>query len=140
MLNTIVHAAENFLNHQLGVAATVTDRPEAMRTAIAYIDTESQNNRRCRIYVACSDALIAQIIECFLGEEESDEATRTDMALETANLVVGSAKVLAQESGDVPFTIGTPHLAKHASFDLPCDFVRAIGIDDRVMIIGIKEQ
>jgi hypothetical protein len=140
MLDTIVHAAENFLSHQLGLTATVTERPDAMRTVIAYIDTESQTGRRRRVYVACSGTLIARIIELFLGEEESDEVTRTDMALETANLVVGSAKVVAQECGDAPFAIGTPHFVKDGPFDMPCDSVKGLAADGCMMIIGIKEQ
>jgi hypothetical protein len=140
MLDTIVHAAENFLTHQLELTATAAERPDAMRTVIAYIDTESQTGRHHRVYVACNGTLIARIIELFLGEEEDDEATRTDMALETANLVVGSAKVIAQERGEVPFTIGTPHFVKDAPFDMLCDSVRELGGDGCMMIIGIKEQ
>ena len=62
------------------------------------------------------------------------------MVLETANLVVGSAKVAARECQELPFTIGTPHFVKEAPFDIPCDALRGVGADGLMMIIGIKEQ
>jgi chemotaxis protein CheY-P-specific phosphatase CheC len=84
--------------------------------------------------------MISLITELFLGEEESDEETQNDMALETTNLIVGSAKVLAEELNEQPFTIQTPHFVKRDLFDLECDVFKTVAIDGRQMMIGIKEQ
>ena len=78
------------------------------------------------------------IVELFLGETQSDEATRTDMALETANLVVGSAKVVAEERAGVAFGIGIPHFVGHGPLDVDCDTVKGIESGAYTMIIGIK--
>ena len=61
------------------------------------------------------------------------------MALETANLVVGSAKVVAEERAGVAFGIGIPHFVGHGPLEVAYDAVRGIGTGEYTMIIGIKE-
>ena len=140
MFETIVKAAENFFQHQIGLPFELSDAKCDMRTVIASIEIDSAAERSHQVYVACNDGMIGLIAELFLGEEESDEETLTDMALETTNLIVGSAKVLAEECHGIAFSIRTPHFVKRDLFDIECDQIKSLLIDDRQMIIGIKEQ
>lgn len=140
MLNTILKAAENFCIHQIRSEHTVNDDSTDLRTVIAYIDTKSEHSSTHRVYIACDEVLIQQISEIFLGEDESDEETLIDMALETANMIVGSAKVLASEEENVHFNISTPHFVKFDLFDLDCDQRKLIEVNGQSMIIAIKEQ
>ena len=41
MLGTIVHAAEHFMQQQLGLQESAVSSPETVRTLLAYIDTAS---------------------------------------------------------------------------------------------------
>jgi hypothetical protein len=140
MFDIIVQAAENFFTHQIGLPFEVKAGQSEMRTIIASIDIETAADTTHRIYIACNDAMIASITELFLGEEIDDEETLTDMALETTNLIVGSAKVLAEECDALAFTIQTPHFVKRDLFDIACDQTRTVHIDGKQMTLGIKEQ
>jgi hypothetical protein len=80
-----------------------------------------------------------RISKVFLEEDESDEETLIDMALETANLIVGSAKVIAEEADDNPYTIGTPHFEKIDKFKFEYNEAKTIKVEDDEMIIAIKE-
>ena len=61
------------------------------------------------------------------------------MTLETANLIIGSAKVIAEETAENPYTIGTPHFIKLGIFDLEHDSAHTITIDKDEITIAIKE-
>ena len=61
------------------------------------------------------------------------------MALETANLIVGSAKVIAEEANDNPYTISTPHFIKTGIFDFEYDQAKYVSIENDKMVIAIKE-
>jgi len=138
MLNTIKEAAENFCKHQIGQDHSVDERTTKKRTLIAYIDIEEHNGKRHRVYLAADEPFVQKVSQLFLEEQESDEETLKDMLLETANLIVGSAKVLAQES-QTPYTIATPHFAKIGQFDYDVDYAQTITIDDAELTIAIKE-
>lgn len=140
MFDTIVKAAENFFDHQIGLPFELSDVRCDMRTVIASIDVDSAVSTSHRVYVACNDAMLTLITDLFLGEDAHDEQTLTDMALETTNLIVGSAKVLAEELEEPVFSIHTPFFVKQGTFDLECDMFKTLTIDGRQMTIGIKEQ
>ena len=80
-----------------------------------------------------------RVSKLFLEEDESDEATLIDMTLETANLIIGSAKVIAEEANENPFTIGLPNFEKVDAFDFDFDEVQVFNIDDAHLTIAIKE-
>ncbi|MDQ7066611.1 MAG: hypothetical protein Q9M40_00595 [Sulfurimonas sp.] len=67
-----------------------------------------------------------KVSKLFLEEEKSDEETLIDMTLETANLIIGSAKVIAEEINENPYTIHTPHFIKIGMFDLEYDTAHTI--------------
>jgi len=138
MLKTIVLAAQNFVQHQLESSCTIQESAPKMRTLVAYIDTVSQDATHHRVYVACEENLMQQIAELFLGEEQSDEATLRDMSLEVANMVIGSAKVIAEESNSNPFSIATPHFEKFDNFDFDYDEQQVLDVNGNLMIIAVK--
>ena len=58
--------------------------------------------------------------------------------LETANMIVGSAKVIAENS-KTPYTINTPHFEKIGDFDFEYDDIKVIQVEDDKLTIAIKE-
>ena len=139
MINTILKAGENFCIHQIRLPYQISDTIEKTRTLIASIDIDAKNGSRYRVYVAAEPAFVQRISKIFLEEEESDEETLVDMALETVNLIVGSAKVLAQDKDESSFTIATPVFDKVDIFQYPYDEAKMIEIGNDRIIFAIKE-
>jgi len=139
MLKTIIQASENFCIHQIREPHTISEGIHKKRTLIAYIDIEEENGKKHRVYLASDMNFMQRISKVFLEEEDSDEETLIDMTLETANLIVGSAKVIAEEEQKNPYTIQTPHFLKIDSFDFTYDDLRVIKVQDDEIIIAIKE-
>ncbi len=138
MLKSVKEAAENFCTHQIGASCEIKDAPANKRTLIAYIDIQAQDGSPYRVYIASDNDFMQRVSKLFLEEEKSDEETLKDMTLETANLIIGSAKGIAEELG-TSYTIGTPHFEKIGMFDFDYDELEVIHIDNDELIIAIKE-
>lgn len=137
MLPIIVHAAENFCLHQLRLPFERISTLPQKRTLLAYIDVESHNDSLHRVYIGCDETLIQTIAETFLGEDESDDQTLIDMLLETTNMIVGSAKVLAEESYHTSMSIMTPFLSDDVD-DPNLDEIQLLSVDSGAMTIAVK--
>ena len=139
MLPIIVEAAANFCIHQIRLPYDIRESSEKKRTLFAYIDIETLNGEVHRAYIGCDPMLIQTIAEVFLGEETSDEQTLVDMLLETTNMIVGSAKVLAGELYETTVSIATPYfLSEEESSALRPDDSKYIGIDGGEMTIALQ--
>ncbi|MCD6258331.1 MAG: chemotaxis protein CheX [Helicobacteraceae bacterium] len=138
MINTILKAGENFCIHQIRLPYEVSDTINKTRTLIAFIDIDTNNGEKHRVYIASEPGFVQRVSKLFLEEDESDEETLIDMALETVNLIVGSAKVLAQETNETPFTIGTPVYDKQDTFNHDFDEAKVIKVENDTMILAIK--
>jgi len=139
MLTTIEKAAENFCIHQIREKHTIHDGITKKRTLIAYIDINTENASKYRVYIASDEAFMQRVSFLFLEENASDAETLKDMTLETANLIIGSAKVIAEESNSNPYTIGTPNFEKVGDFDFDFDSAKTIVVGDDEITIAIKE-
>jgi len=139
MLATIQQAAENFCIHQIRVDHKVNDNVSKKRTLIAYIDIKTQEDKNYRVYIASDKAFMQRVSYLFLEEEESDEETLIDMTLETANLIIGSAKVLSEEQSHNSYTIATPYFEKIGEFDFTVDEVKTLIVEEDELTIAIKE-
>ncbi|MDQ7043485.1 MAG: chemotaxis protein CheX [Sulfurimonas sp.] len=139
MLATVKQAAENFCIHQIRESHSTSEGISKKRTLIAFIDIDVLNGTKHRIYIASDEAFMQRVSFVFLEEEKSDEETLIDMTLETANLIIGSARVIAEEINENPYTINTPHFIKIGMFDLEYDTAHTIKIDDDEITIAIKE-
>jgi chemotaxis protein CheY-P-specific phosphatase CheC len=139
MLKTILQACENFCLHQIRLPYELSDIQTKKRTLIAYIDINGVNGINHRVYIAAEPDFVQRISKLFLEEDESDEETLKDMILETTNLIIGSAKVIAQEKSQNEYTIGTPHFLKVDIFDLEYDEAGAFKIESDAIMIAIKE-
>ena len=115
MLTTIEKATQNFCIHQIREDHTTREGVSDKRTLIAYIDINAENGTRYRVYIASDEAFMQRISLLFLEEQQSDEETLKDMTLETANLIIGSAKVIASKK-DLEFTISTPKIERVEQF------------------------
>jgi hypothetical protein len=136
MLPIIIKAAENFCLHQIQHPYQLISTSNSMRTLLAYIDIETEDGSAHRAFIGCDPLLIQTIAEIFLGEDVSDEETLVDMLLETTNMIVGSAKVLASESYNTTMKIATPFILNEVNLD--ADETRFIGIENGHMMIAIK--
>ena len=139
MLKTIIQASENFCIHQIRSPHKILDGDTKKRTLIAYIDINTNDGKTHRVYLASDTKFMQRISTLFLEEEDSDEETLIDMLLETVNLVVGSAKVIAEEANNNTYTINTPHFIKVDIFNFEYDQAKIIQIENDEMIIAIKE-
>ncbi len=139
MLGTIIQASENFCIHQIRVPHLISDEIPKSRTLIAYIDIDTHDDKKHRVYIAADVNFMQRVSKLFLEEDESDEETLIDMALETTNLIVGSAKVIAEEAKVNTYTINTPHFEKLDTFDFDFDQARLIKVENDELIIAIKE-
>lgn len=138
MLTTILEAAENFCIHQIRLPHTVHDDLLKTRTLIAYIDIDLQSGSKHRVYLSADENFVQRVSKVFLEEDESDEETLVDMLLETTNLIVGSGKVLAENS-NTAYTINTPHFEKIGNFDFKYDDIKVVQVEDDKLTLAIKE-
>lgn len=138
MLSIIIQAAENFCQHQLHLPFKQTVKASKKRTFFAYIDIDVQNSNRHRVYIGCDDVLIQTIVEIFLGENNSDEQTIIDMLLETTNMIVGSAKILAKESYDISFAILTPFFVSNTILIESMEYVQHLDVKNGTMILALQ--
>ena len=139
MLTTIKQAAENFCIHQIRESYTISEVQSNKKTFIAYIDIDVQDGSSHRAYIACDKAFMQKVSMLFLEEENSDEETLIDMTLETANLIIGSAKVIAEELGENTYTINTPHFVKIGIFDLEYDQSCTLLLNQDEITVATKE-
>lgn len=139
MLKTILKASENFCMHQIRLDYTINTNISKKRTLIAYIDIDTQAGQKHRVYIAANESFMQRVSKLFLEEDVSDEETLIDMTLETTNLIVGSAKVIAEEENVNPYIIGIPHFVKIDIFDFEYDDAKVINIENDAIIIAIKE-
>lgn len=139
MLTTIEKATQNFCIHQIRLEHTINDSVSQKRTVIAYIDIETQDVKHYRVYIAADLSFMQRVAMLFLEEEESDEETLIDMALELTNLIVGSAKVLAADENKNPYTIKTPYFEKTGYIDFAYDEAKTIIVENDEITIAIKE-
>jgi chemotaxis protein CheY-P-specific phosphatase CheC len=138
MFNIIIEAAKNFCIHQIRVESSLNDELNQVRTLIACIDIDAHSGEKYRIYLSADKAFVQRVSTLFLEEDESDDDTLQDMLLETANLIVGSAKVLAEESKN-SYNIKTPNFEKDGVFDFAYDDIKTLQVQDDRLSIAIKE-
>jgi len=139
MLKTISKALENFCIHQIRLPHTLIDGISDKETLITYIDIETETGSKHRVYLASDKNFMQRVSKIFLEEDESDLETLVDMSLETTNLIVGSAKVIAEEENKDPYIINTPHFIKSDIFDFEYDQAKLVKIENDEITIAIKE-
>ena len=139
MLKTIIEASKNFCIHQIREPHEINDGVIKKRTLIAYIDIDAEDGLKYRVYIASDENFMQRVSKLFLEEDESDEETLIDMTLETANLIIGSAKVIAEEANINTYTINTPHFEKLDVFDFEYDQAKVIKVQNDELMIAIKE-
>jgi CheY-specific phosphatase CheX len=138
MLKSIEEAAQNFCLHQLQKKCILQEEPLQDQAFIAYIDVEANAKTSHRIFLISEKSIIQEVAQLFLEEQESDDETLQDMLLETTNLIIGSAKVIAQEKNE-SFDIQTPHFYKYGKFDETYDQAQTFVLDDGKFSIALRE-
>ena len=140
MLSIITKAASNFCEHQIKTPYTFKTTIPKMRIVLASIEI-IESNKVHTVYLGISKELLQQICNIFLFEDESDDETLQGLLLETTNMIVGSAKVLAQDSNDLKvFNIKTPIYLETKRFNHPYDAMSRMVLDDGNILIAMKEK
>jgi CheY-specific phosphatase CheX len=138
MLKSIEEATMNFCTHQLRQECTLQDTPIDGEMLIAYIDVQANAKTNHRVFLLSDKSVIQKVAQLFLEEDQSDEETLQDMLLETANLIIGSAKVIAQEKNE-SFEIETPHFVKYGVFGEDVDVSKTFLVEDGKFVLALKE-
>jgi len=139
MISIIIEAAENFLHNQIDLKTHRTEELSQLRTVVAYIDVKMDDTSIKRVYLGYNEALLSEIVSVYLMEDEADEQTMIDMALEATNMIVGSAKVLAEKAQKEHFMITTPLFEKIEDFNrCNCSEFSVIQTDKEGLVIAIK--
>lgn len=139
MISIIVEAAENFLQNQIALKTDKTDALTKLRTVIASIGVKMDNGDLKTVYLGFNEALIKEIVSVYLMEDDADETAMRDMALESANMIVGSAKVLAENAEKEHFMITTPEFVAIEDFKTcDCSELSIIQTTKEALVIGIK--
>ncbi len=139
MFKTIIKASENFCVHQIRLPFVTKKEVPEVELFITYIDIKTVDEKIFRVYIATQEKFTQRVSKIFLEEDTSDKETLIDMALETANLIVGSAKVIAQEDNKNQYNIATPHFQGISKFNIDYDEYLSFEIKDEKMLIAIKE-
>lgn len=137
MLPIIIEAAENFCVHQIRLPYEFSAKSESVRTLLAYIEIESSDESIYKIFIGCNLELIRMITEIFLGESDENEETQKNMLLETANMIIGSAKVMASDKYNLVMKMATPFLADFDNVNF--DESTHIKIENGEMLIAIRK-
>ncbi len=139
MISTIVEAAENFLHNQIELKTEKTDELTQVRTVIASIDVKMDDGEMKTVYLGFNEALIKEIVSVYLFEDDADDQTMQEMALESTNMIVGSAKVLAQQADKEHFMITTPEFKAIEEFgNCQCSELSILKTPKEALVIGIK--
>ena len=140
MVSIIIEAAENFLKNQIKLSSKKVSKLSQMRTVIASIDVKMDDGSIKSVFLGYNENLIKEIVSVYLMEDEVDEQTLIDMALESTNMIVGSAKVLAEEAKKEHFMISTPVFVKIEDFNCDeCSELSIIQTEKESLVIAIKE-
>ena len=139
MISLIIEAAENFLHNQIELKTDKTDKLTKVRTVIASIDVKMDDGELKTVYLGFNEGLIKEIVSVYLCEDDADEQTMQDMALESTNMIVGSAKVLAEAAEKEHFMITTPKFKAIEEFgNCQCSDFSILQTDKEALVIGIK--
>lgn len=139
MLNIIIEASQNFCIHQIREPHEVICNVYNMRTVIAYVDITMNSGKKHRVFIGATPNFAQRVTTLLLEEDNSDEETLVDMVLELTNLIIGSAKVLAQNRPEYSYTMATPCFEKIDAFDIEYNEAKTIKVGNDEMIIAIKE-
>jgi hypothetical protein len=117
MINFIIEASKNFVTHQMREKAEKSNiKIETKNDSIyTFIDVNYLGSS-LQVHINYEKNVLSQITLLMLGEEDDSLESLTEMALETTNMLVGSAKVLAEESSQ-SCTISTPHKSDKTTFE-----------------------
>lgn len=139
MFNTISEALKNFCIHQIRTTHTLTQNKIDEDVMMAYIDITTIENKLYRVYVASDLNFLQTVTTIFLEEENSDYKTLKDMLLELTNLIVGSAKVIAENTDEINFDIKTPMFLDKTKFNIDYDELSTLETHNQKITVAIKE-
>jgi len=137
MLDLITQAAKNFLNNDLELK-TQTYKDSVDNGYISLISTTAITDKY-EVYIVSSLDFLKLVSNVMLFDDNPDDATMEDLNKELNNIIVGSAKVLAEQQEREIFDISTPKSFGNKTFDMEYDSFSSLSEDDKAMTIAIKK-
>jgi len=137
MIKIITQAAQNFLNNDLELLTVHSDKP-VDRGYISLITATTIKDKH-EVYISCCSDFLRVISDVMLFDDNPDHETMDDLNKELNNIIIGSAKVLAEQQDLASFNISTPVSLGEKKFDIPYDSTATLSIDDKRLTIAIKK-
>ncbi len=106
MIKTLSKATHNFVEHQLREEATEKPCDNCPKMYTAKIDLI--HGQTTPLYFYIHEPFLKKTALALLGDDTLDKESIEDLSKEIANLIAGSAKILAAESEAEAFDIGIP--------------------------------
>jgi len=136
MIKIITQAAQNFLNNDLELSTVPCD--ELVDEGYISLITATTIKDKHEVYISCCSDFLRIISDVMLFDDDPDIATMDDLNKELNNIIIGSAKVLAEQQELASFTISTPISLGEKKFDIDYDTSATLSIDDKRLTIAIK--
>jgi len=137
MIKIITQAAQNFLNNDLELSTVDSDK--LVEQGYISLITATTIKDKHEVYISCCSDFLRIISDVMLFDDNPDTETMDDLNKELNNIIIGSAKVLAEQNDLASFNISTPISLGEKKFDIEYDATSTLSIDDKRLTIAIKK-
>ena len=132
---SLIEATQFFSHEVLGSEVSLFDYSPTHSAYAAMIDVNGDVNATVTVYI--NKKSLTRMAFLFLFEENPDEKALEDLIKEIANLIVGKAKVIAQEKS-LAFDIGTPEFLAQDAVLQPNDFEVNFMFEEEIFTLTAK--
>ncbi len=137
-----ISATENFFLHTLQMQAKVEARDSAEEIYTTLI-TLCSEDVEYHFFLCMHESMLQKMAAELLFEDNPDQDTMIDLLNESANLIIGNAKVLWEESEPkIELKLTTPQYQGYFEKNFSKEFDQRIFLkaEDEAVMIGIKAQ
>ncbi len=135
----IEKAVENFVLHTLELDSKRVDQARIEEVYVTEI--EIRDCEQAYAFSLCmGEAMLDILAQKLLMEEAPDEEMRIDLLNESANLIVGNAKVIWEETASATLELSTPKYQGYFEKNLSKDFDKNLFFQagDTTIMIGMQ--
>ncbi len=139
MREIIQKAAENFFVSTLGLGFSVQDETIVSGVYVSKISLINEGKKHL-FYLCLDEALLLEISNVMFMDENPSQDTLIDLSNESANLIVGNAKILLS-SGDLEtIKLGTPEYQGYWEYEYAKTFDERyfFDVENHTVFIGLE--
>ncbi len=139
MREIIQKAAENFFVSTLGFTCSVQSESVVSGVYVSKISLIN-NGIKYLFYLCMDEALLLEVSKVMFMDETPSQDTLIDLANESANLIVGNAKILLS-SGDLEtIALGTPEYQGYWEYEYSKTFEERyfFDVENYIVCIGLE--